>query len=221
MLLWYSWRRDVQCLMSQNNTQEEHTGIMLCFQIRQCFSFCSPALQAVNSERSQSKGCPAVHREGGENSPVTGWKVSPPSRLIMWYCPTECAFLNNSCRKDRQDYKKFVSFPHMAIGYVDLGDRKLCRRQELEAGLQVLAGTPASESFCRWDQWLYWEWRAFLSCCETGTFSAPLHFRTLLWLKAPIACFFPMCHPCASPGTGLHGTWYKPSLNDHPLELPI
>lgn len=40
----------------------------------------------------------------------------------------------------------------MAIGYVDLEDRKLCRRQELEAGLQVLAGTPASESFCSWDQ---------------------------------------------------------------------
>lgn len=37
----------------------------------------------------------------------------------------------------------------MAVGYVELGDMKLCRSQELEAGLQVLAGTPRSES-CKW-----------------------------------------------------------------------
>lgn len=208
--------------MSLNTTQEEHTGIKLCFLIRQFFSFCSPTPQAIISKRSQSKGCPAVHREGGEISPVTGWKVSPPSHLITWYSPTECAFLNNSWREDRQDYKKFISFPHTAVGYVDLGDMKLCRSQELEAGLQVLAGTPGSESFCSWDQWLYWEWRALsFSCCETGTFSTWLHFCTFLWLKAWIPCSFLMHHPCASPGTGLHETWCKPSLNDHPLELPI
>lgn len=83
--------------MSQNTTQEEQAGVKLCFQIRQCFSFCSPAPQAAISEWSQSKGCPAVHREGGENSPVTGRKVSPPSHLITWYSLTECAFL-----KERQ-----------------------------------------------------------------------------------------------------------------------
>lgn len=44
----------------------------------------------------------------------------------------------------------------MAVGHTGLRDMKLCRSQELEAGLEALVGTPGSEPFCSWDQCLYW-----------------------------------------------------------------
>lgn len=131
-LLWYSRRRDVWCLMSLNTPQEEQAGLKLGFWIWQCFSFCSPTPQTIISERSQSKGCPAVHRERGENSHVTDWKVSPPSCLTMWYSPTNLLSCTTSEEKSDKITKSLSLFPipHTTVGYADQWDTKLCRSQE-------------------------------------------------------------------------------------------
>lgn len=204
--------------MSLNTPQEEQAGLKPGFQIWQCFSFCSPTPQTIISERSQSKDCPAVHRERGENSHVTDWKVSPPSCLTMWY--PQINLLSWTTSEDKTDK---IS-RSLSLFYIQL------------LGMQI-SETQSSAGVKSWRQGCKcWQVRVFLqqggmgvregraisfSCWGTGTFSTWLHLCTFLWLTAGIAGSFPMCHPCACPGTGLHETWYKPSLNYHPVALPI
>lgn len=116
--------------MSLNTPQEEQAGLKLGFQIWQCFSFCSPTPQTIISERSQSKGCPAVLRERGENSHVTDWKVSPPSCLTMWYSPTNVLSWTTS-EKKTDKITRSLSLFHIQL--------LVCRSmRELEARLQML-----------------------------------------------------------------------------------
>lgn len=165
------------------------------------------------------KGLPCCAQRKGGNSHVTDWKVSPPSCLTMSYSPTNVLSWTSEEKTDKITRSlSLFHIPHTTVGYVDQWDTKLCRNQELEADLQMLTGQNLSASGsngCRGEK------GNLLQLPRNGHIfylTAPLH--------VPLAysrncLFLPYVSSCACPGMGLHKTWYKPSLNDHPVELPM
>lgn len=92
------------------------------------------------------KGLPCCAQRKRESSHVTDWKVSPPSCLTMGYSPTNVLSWTASEEKTDKITRSLFHIPCTTVGYADQWDTKLCRSQELKAGLQMLTGQSVSAS---------------------------------------------------------------------------